>query len=251
MVNFSETKTIIDLSVSLLLVACIIVFVFKFKFSIVSKSIIATLLGVIVISWIFDLSLLRTFALVITTATLFTLCLANTGTIRSTFNKLQKKGVIRKTAPDKIIDRNAVYEEIYKCVSDCSQKKVGALITFERHDDLKGLMKNGTIVKAPVSAEILETIFYPGTRLHDGAVIVKENMIYAASVYYTPTTKALSGKYGSRHRAAIGISEVSDSVTVVVSEETGRISIAQEGELSPVSIDDFIDTLDEAMKRGE
>jgi len=95
------------------------------------------------------------------------------------------------------------------------------------------------------------TIFYPGTRLHDGAVIIRDNVIYAASVYYTPTTKALSGKYGSRHRAAIGISEISDSITIVVSEETGRISIAQNGELESVSPDKFIERLTEYMLQGE
>jgi len=94
-------------------------------------------------------------------------------------------------------------------------------------------------VNCPVSPEILSTIFYPGTRLHDGAVVVKEMSIIYASVFFTPSTKAFAGKYGSRHRAAIGISEISDAVTVVVSEETGRISIAMNGQLETVSIDNF------------
>lgn len=95
------------------------------------------------------------------------------------------------------------------------------------------------MVNAPVSSELLVTIFYPGTRLHDGAVVIRDNVILAASVYYTATTKPLSGKFGSRHRAAIGISEITDSVTIVVSEETGRISIACAGELESVSLDNF------------
>ena len=89
------------------------------------------------------------------------------------------------------------------------------------------------------------TIFYPGTRLHDGAVVLRKDHILAASVYYTPTTKPLTGKFGSRHRAAIGISEVSDSVTVVVSEETGRISLAVAGELIHVPADNFLRTLED------
>ena len=72
-------------------------------------------------------------------------------------------------------------------------------------------------------------------------------MFISAAVFFTPTTRPLSGKYGSRHRAAIGISEVSDAVTVVVSEETGRISIAYNGELSPVNPDHFLDTFMEFM----
>ena len=94
-------------------------------------------------------------------------------------------------------------------------------------------------INAPVTPELLETIFYEGTRLHDGAVIVKGNTIVCASVYYTPTTKALTGKYGARHRAAIGISEVTDAITVVVSEETGRVSIAYKGILEQVKLDEF------------
>ena len=72
-------------------------------------------------------------------------------------------------------------------------------------------------------------------------------MLASAAVFFTPTTRPLSGKYGSRHRAAIGISEVSDAVTVVVSEETGRISIAYQGELTPISPDQFYDTFLEYM----
>ena len=108
-------------------------------------------------------------------------------------------------------------------------------------------MKSGTIIDAPVSQELLETIFYVGTRLHDGAVVIRGNIIVAASVYYTPTTRALTGKFGSRHRAAFGISEISDSVTVVVSEETGRVSIAYNGNLETVPLDSFLREFSDLM----
>ena len=101
-------------------------------------------------------------------------------------------------------------------------------------------MKNGTIIDAPFTPELVETIFYVGTRLHDGAIIVKKNIIVAASVYFTPSTKALTGKFGARHRAALGISEATDSVTVVCSEETGRISIAYNGKMESVRRDEFM-----------
>ncbi len=110
---------------------------------------------------------------------------------------------------------------------------------FEKNTDLKDIMKNGVPVHAPVTPEILMTIFYPGTRLHDGAVVIHGNEIVAASVFFTPTTKPFAGKYGSRHRAAIGVSEVSDAVTVVVSEETGRISFAVNGDLEAVNQTNF------------
>ena len=104
---------------------------------------------------------------------------------------------------------------------------------------------------APVTFELLITIFYPGTRLHDGAVVIKGDKIIAASVYYTPTTKPLTGKYGSRHRAAIGISEISDAVTVVVSEETGRISIAYNGNIENYSPDNFYKAFENIMNETD
>ena len=144
-----------------------------------------------------------------------------------------------------------MYKKIEAAVITMSKQKVGALISFEMHDSLNEVMKSGTMIDAPVSAELLQTIFYPGTRLHDGAVIVRNDRIVAASVYYTPTTRPLTGKYGSRHRAAIGVSEICDAVTVVVSEETGRISIAYKGELQTVSPDAFLPTFEELMLQVE
>lgn len=154
-----------------------------------------------------------------------------------------KKKTNRKLKKDKevskIFDKVTLYADLAETVKYFSQTKTGALITFEKGDDLKPLMKNGVTLNAPFNRELLETIFYKGTRLHDGAVIVKGNKIVAASVYYNLTTRPLNGNYGTRHRAAIGISENSDSVTVIVSEETGRISIAHDGNIDPVTPDKF------------
>ena len=140
---------------------------------------------------------------------------------------------------EKIFDRAERDRQIEMAVMQLSKSRTGALITFERNTSLKDIAKNGVPVLAPVRAELLMTIFYPGTRLHDGAVIIHGNEIIAASVFFTPTTKPFAGKYGSRHRAAIGISEISDSITVVVSEETGRISFAVNGQLETVTQDTF------------
>ena len=153
----------------------------------------------------------------------------------------------RKVDPESLFDRDAVYRKVQSAVITMSKQKVGAIISFEKKDSLDEVMKSGTRIDAPVSAELLQTIFYPGTRLHDGAVIIRNDMIVAASVYYTPTTPPLTGKFGSRHRAAIGISETTDAVTVVVSEETGRISIAYEGELRTVGPDEFLTVFEDYM----
>lgn len=151
------------------------------------------------------------------------------------------------------VNRKLSNEEIYKIIDDTikvlSKSKTGALLTFEKKDDLTDITKNGTNINTPITKEIIQTIFYPGTRLHDGAIVIRGDIIIAASVYYTPTTQALTGKYGSRHRAALGISEITDSVTIVVSEETGRISIAYQGKLIPVAQDEFLDEFVSYMEK--
>ena len=148
---------------------------------------------------------------------------------------------------EKIYDRETLYKQLETAVIQLSKTRTGAIITFEKNTSLKDIMKNGVPVHAPLSSELLLTIFYPGTRLHDGAVVVHGNEIVAASVFFTPSTQPFAGKYGSRHRAAIGVSEVSDAVTVVVSEETGRISIASNGELQMVDPAKFLMTFETYM----
>ena len=148
---------------------------------------------------------------------------------------------------EKIYDTQLLYKNIESAVISLSNARIGAIMTFEKNTDLKDIMKNGVPIHAPVTPEILLTIFYPGTRLHDGAVVIHGNEIIAASVFFTPTTKPFAGKYGSRHRAAIGISEVSDAVTVVVSEETGRISFAVNGDLEAVTQQNFLRVFENYM----
>ena len=148
---------------------------------------------------------------------------------------------------EKIYDRQTLYKQLETAVIQLSNTRTGAIITFEKNTSLKDIMKNGVPVHAPLSSELLLTIFYPGTRLHDGAVVVHGNEIVAASVFFTPSTAPFAGKYGSRHRAAIGVSEVSDAITVVVSEETGRISIAANGELQMVDQGKFLMTFETYM----
>ena len=153
-----------------------------------------------------------------------------------------------KLEVQKIYSRKELYKNIENAVISLSKTRTGAIITFEKNTSLADVIKNGVIVNAPVTSELLQTIFYPGTRLHDGAVVIKDNMIIAASVFYTPTTKPFAGKYGSRHRAALGISEISDSVTIVVSEETGRISFAVNGQLEVVTQDIFYRVFENYME---
>lgn len=179
------------------------------------------------------------------TITLFT----NLGDLRQFLANPFKGSRVKsgKVEVEKIYNRELLYKTIQKTVISLSKSRTGAIITFEKNTSLQDVIKNGVLVKAPVSVELLQTIFYPGTRLHDGAVVIHGNEIVAASVFYTPTTKPFAGKYGSRHRAALGISEISDSVTIVVSEETGRISFAVNGQLDAVDQESFLRVFENYM----
>ena len=206
----------------------------------------------VLLSWLFGLNLVALISAVILTVGIVFFLIANLNENRefvgnNMLNKGGKNKAKRRIRAEALFDREAMYKKIESAVFTMSRQKVGALITFEKKDSLTAVMKSGTAIDAPVSAELLQTIFYPGTRLHDGAVVIRNDKIVAASVYFTPTTRPLSGKYGSRHRAAIGISEICDAVTIVVSEETGRISIAYEGELQPVGPDKFLETFETYM----
>ena len=163
--------------------------------------------------------------------------------------KLLKRKKNAKNKQSTTVDRKQFYKTINTTVNMLSSSKIGAIMTFEKKNSLDEYIKRGVKVDAPVSSEVLTTIFYPGTTLHDGAVIIRGTTIEAASVYYTPTVKALGGKYGARHRASLGISEVCDAVTVVVSEETGRISLAIDGELIAVNRDTFLSIFKEELEK--
>lgn len=122
--------------------------------------------------------------------------------------------------------------ELIKSVDYLTGNNIGALISFEKTTSLDEFIIKAYAINAPLNSELLSTIFYPNTPLHDGAVIIKGNEIICAGAYY-PSTERLDipKQLGSRHRAAIGISEVSDALTVVVSEQTGALSVAVDGYL--------------------
>ncbi len=123
--------------------------------------------------------------------------------------------------------------EIVLAAQALSLRRLGALIVIERGDGLRDYVENGIVLDASVSYDLLLTIFARGTPLHDGAVIVQKDRVAAAACFLPLTNSAgVSIEHGTRHRAAIGITEVTDAVVVVVSEESGRISIAREGRLT-------------------
>ena len=123
-----------------------------------------------------------------------------------------------------------VVKEIVAAVDDFSATRTGALIVFERETMLNDIIETGTIVDARISVRLLGNLFYEGSPLHDGAVIIRGDRIHAASCVLPLTEKKNIGRnLGTRHRAGLGVSEVSDALVSVVSEETGVISVAENG----------------------
>ena len=125
-----------------------------------------------------------------------------------------------------------IIKEITSAITSLSRQKIGALIIFEKQIGLNDIVESGTILNANISSGLLINIFIPNTPLHDGAVIIKDYTIKAAGCFLPLTENNLLSKdIGTRHRAAIGMTERSDSIALIVSEETGYISYAVEGRL--------------------
>ncbi len=127
-------------------------------------------------------------------------------------------------------DMSVLVEEVVKASFAMAEEKTGALIIFERETNLSEVIRTGTIVNAAVSSQLLRLLFVKNTPLHDGAVIIRGNKIYAAACYLPLSNNLhLNKDFGTRHRAGIGISESTDCISVIVSEETGYVSIARNG----------------------
>ena len=125
-----------------------------------------------------------------------------------------------------------VIEELVKCIKTLSENQIGALIVLEKETGIQEYIETGVKIDSVISAEFLISIFMPSTPLHDGAIIIRGDRVAAASCFLPLTQNpSLQKTLGTRHRAALGLSEVSDALIIVVSEETGIISIAQNGDL--------------------
>ena len=193
-----------------------------------------------ILALLFGIDVLTIVVALFITAGSIIFCFINSGFLRKYIAvPLKNTKTKYKTTESKDYDKEKFIKDVCTAVSWLSRNKVGALITIEKNTPLDDFIKNGTILNAPFVPELVETIFYDKTRLHDGAIVVKNGTIIAAAVMYDNSTDEYEGKLGARHRAAIGISKITDSITIVVSEETGRISIAHTGILDNVKSDEF------------
>lgn len=149
--------------------------------------------------------------------------------IRRALARFGRNPLMARTAVSRV---DEVVEEIALAASSMSSRKIGALIVVARSEGLRNYTENGIAIDARVSFDLLVNVFAPGTPLHDGAVIVEGDRLVAAACYLPLSSSVeLSTSYGTRHRAAVGISEETDALAVVVSEETGRVSLAMGGNL--------------------
>ncbi|MGH7722725.1 MAG: diadenylate cyclase CdaA [Candidatus Dormibacteria bacterium] len=131
------------------------------------------------------------------------------------------------------VDAQRSVDEVIRAASSLSERKTGALVVFERETGLENIAATGVRIDGEVTAEMLATIFMPGTSLHDGAVIIRNaRLIAAGCVLPLAETIPGVGRMGTRHRAAVGLTLQSDAVVLIVSEETGLISVAREGRIT-------------------
>lgn len=152
--------------------------------------------------------------------------------IRRALEQLGRGKIFSRSGSREEDDQEDTVESIIKAVDYMAKRRIGALISVERETGMDDYVETGIELNSKVSAELLINIFIPNTPLHDGAVILQKNRV-AAAACYLPLSESpfISKELGTRHRAAVGISEVTDSITVVVSEETGAVSLTKNGEL--------------------
>jgi diadenylate cyclase len=196
---------------------------------------VAILVLIYLVAVALHLELLRTILAALAPYTIFALIVMFQSELRRLLARLGRRRAFGASP----MERRELADEILLAVSQLSQQQVGALIVVEHNIGLRTFIESGVAIDARLSRDLIVCIFYPGGLLHDGAVIVQGDRIAAAACFLPLTTNpALSSQLGTRHRAAIGVTEEADCLSIVVSEETGRISLAAAGEIeSNVSLD--------------
>ena len=163
------------------------------------------------------------------------------------------RGTFFKNAKRKINPATKMIQQLDQAVQYMAKRRIGALISIQMETELDEYIATGIPLDADISGELLINIFIPNTPLHDGAVMIKDYKIAAAAGYLPLSESSLIPKeLGTRHRAAIGLSEVTDAITIIVSEETGGVSISHRGDLlRDLSKEDFVKFLSKELIREE
>jgi len=174
--------------------------------------------------------------------------------IRNTLEQLGRTQLLGRHKTLSVSERERIVSEIINSLEYMKKNRIGALIVVERDYSLREYIERSKKIYADVSSELLESIFFPNNPLHDGGVVIQGDKITSAGVVFPTSVDMKIGKrLGTRHRAAIGISEESDCISIIVSEETGRVSIAINGDLSyNLTLDDArVILLEELQPKAE
>lgn len=194
---------------------------------------ILILFGLLIISKLFDMVILNFLLTNFMTYGMLLLIVIFQPELRNVFEKLGRSKIVDVFDMDENILVKHSISEIVKAVEILSLKKIGALIVIERNTKISEVLKESIHLNAKVSSELIQNIFMPRTPLHDGAIVIDKTQILAAKCILPLSSEmAVPKSLGTRHRAAVGITEISDALVVVVSEETGIISLAEGGKLT-------------------
>lgn len=233
--NLSSPLRVFWLVVDIALVAIIIYYVYKLIRQTRAVQIfkgIAILIGLLAVSELLDLTILKFLLSNFLTYGMILIIIVFQPELRSALERLGRKNITQFFDVDDKIKDKQVVSEIVKAVEIMSLKKIGALIVIEQSTKINDIVREGVDLSAKVSSELIQTIFNPRTPLHDGAIIIEGNQIKAAKCVLPLASENIIPKnVGTRHRAAVGISEVSDALVIVVSEETGTISFVEDGKM--------------------
>ncbi len=250
-INFFNTNEIANFILDFYFIFIIVFFLVRFF----NKSKLAfSLIFPIIIIWVLSF-ISQQFNLVASTELFgylqFFLVLVTVILLAPDFRKFLQEGFKKNESTNVLRTTNDNKMAIADAMMYLSSKKIGALVTIEKHRLLDQYSEKAIQMDSDISKELLINIFSPLTPLHDGAVIIKGNKIRCAGAYYVLSQRDnLDKTVGSRHRAALGIAEVTDSVTIVVSEETGTISIAYSGIFMKMNDkEQLLEYIDLAMER--
>lgn len=227
-----ELKDVIDILIVAVLIYGLLKITSKTRASSVLKglglflllALICDLIGLVTVSWLMD-------SLISVGALLIVILFQNE--IRRALEKIGRGRLFDINFTDTHSDEAEVIAEMQRAILNMSIRKIGALIVFERKTGLRDVIESGTLLEANISSQLVENIFFPNSPMHDGAMIIKDSKVVAAGCFLPLSdNKQISAELGTRHRAALGISELTDCYVIIVSEETGVISLAREGVLT-------------------
>ncbi len=223
-----EPSGLLEIVVLAMMIYYAILFIRGTRGAAILTGLAAVLVTLFLLTSVFDLAALRWLLQRISVTLAVAFLVIFQPEIRRALAELGKQHVFANTDSER-----TMVEQVVQAVMNMAERKIGALIAIEREIGMRAIQETGTTLDAALSPELLQAIFYPKAPLHDGGVIVAQSRVIAAGCLFPLTQREdVEPSMGMRHRAALGLSEETDALIVVVSEETGTVSIAYKGHLS-------------------